>query len=249
MKKKMNETPEAVKPKIDDQFWFNWSETLISQSEGSTEKAAAKLQNLVIWLWGIYTASATVGFTLSKQSLSFWPTLIIALASAFLIALYWSSVWVQLPIKVSFDPRSPTEIREAYAEGIRAKNLRLKITVVFSFLAAVTVSIALIVASIGKPRDIASMEVNGYIYQTGNSSVLYLTGGVGKANRVSLQIKPTSSPGKPVTPIHIVLKPDENGFIRTNIPLRQQVSRVMVTLEWENETGTHFVLSKKIEKE
>ena len=87
----------VVKPKVDDQFWFDLSEKLVVAAADRRDQAALKIQNLVVWLWGIYTASASIGFALSAKDLSFWPTFTIASASAALVGVYWATVWVATP--------------------------------------------------------------------------------------------------------------------------------------------------------
>ena len=56
----------TVKPSIDDQFWFDWSKAHVEGALERRQQAFEKLQNLVLWLWGIYTTFAAVGFTLSS---------------------------------------------------------------------------------------------------------------------------------------------------------------------------------------
>ena len=122
-----------IEPKVGDQYWFDYSKKLVDQSQEKSEQAAAKLQNLVIWLWGIYTTFATVGFALSGKNFNFWTTFIIASASATLILVYWGTVWVQMPVLISFDPRSPTDIRNVHHITIHKKRIRLIVTLVISF--------------------------------------------------------------------------------------------------------------------
>ena len=108
-------------PKVNDQYWFDWSKAVLSTSIRQRDKAAAKLQNLAVWLWGIYTASAAVGFSLSGKDLSIASTLLIALGSAGIISVYCASAWVQSPKFTEFDPRAPDEIRSAYSQILVSK--------------------------------------------------------------------------------------------------------------------------------
>ena len=43
----MNSGNEPIKPKIDDRYWFAYSETLVGKAEESRDQAAEKLQKLV----------------------------------------------------------------------------------------------------------------------------------------------------------------------------------------------------------
>ncbi len=180
----MSNAHDAIKPKIDDGYWFTFSETLVSKASETREQAASKLQNLVLWLWGIYTASATVGFALSGKALSFWPTVLIAGASASLIAVYWSTVWVQMPFLCAFDPRSPTEIKEAYKQGAVAKATRLKLTLFLSVLAAFMVSPALIIASVSKEQKPTVPSFLVSLHPRADKRVLSITALVGPIKTV-----------------------------------------------------------------
>ena len=111
----------ATVPEVDDQYWLKYSKAPADSALEKRDEAAAKAQNLAVWLWGIYTAYAAVGFVLSGKQLSILSVVLIASASAFLIAVYWATVWVQMPIPTRFDPRSPSEIREAYANAVDSR--------------------------------------------------------------------------------------------------------------------------------
>lgn len=110
----MAEPTPSIRPKLDDGFWFSLSEDLVTKSLTRHEEAAAKFQNMVLWLWGIYTTYAALGTALAGKALPTWAILVIASPSAALIAVYWGAVWVQAPVPVEFDPRSPDMIRGAF---------------------------------------------------------------------------------------------------------------------------------------
>ena len=80
-------------PKITDAYWFNWSKEHLDSSLERRDMALGTLQKLVIWLWGIYTTFAAVGFALSEKALDPLTTAAIGMASVLLIAVYWASVW------------------------------------------------------------------------------------------------------------------------------------------------------------
>lgn len=154
----MPDTPEPIKPAIDDQYWFDYSKKRIDSASSSRNDAAAKLQTLIVWLWGIYTAGAAVGMSLAKASYHFLTIVIIALPSLLLIAAYWIAMWVQMPISAAFDPRIPEDIKSAYLEDVNSKSWRLHIAIFLSFLAALLVALALIVASFTKQLGQTSLE-------------------------------------------------------------------------------------------
>jgi hypothetical protein len=139
-------------PAVDDAHWFAFSKTFVDSAIARRDAAAETLQKLVLWLWGVYTASATVGFALSGKELSLGSTAVIASASVALILLYWATAWIQLPPLTQFDPRSPDDIRDAYNRVVLVKSRRLAFATALSLVAAAMVSVALVVASTAKPQ-------------------------------------------------------------------------------------------------
>lgn len=194
----MSKNGEPIKPQLDDRYWFSLSEALVSKSQENREQAANKLQNLVIWLWGIYTAFAAVGFALSGKALTFWTATLIAAASTSLIAVYWGTVWVQIPILVEFDPRSPTEIKDAFTKGIEIKNRRLKVTLFLSLVAAIMVSLALVLASVSKERESNVPGFVAAIHSTIGNRTLAVTAIVGQTKKVLICACPLPPGGKAV---------------------------------------------------
>lgn len=247
----MSDANDSIKPKIDDRYWFTFSETLVSKASENREQAAGKFQNLVIWLWGIYTASATIGFTLSGKELSFWPTFLITAASASLIGVYWSTVWVQMPILVEFDPRSPTEIKEAYKRGAVAKDNRLKLTLFLSILAAFMVSLALIIASVSEEQKLAVPSFIASIHSKADKRILSITASVGQIKTVTVclhPITPTSN-DKSKDDRSFIFMPTEEGLLQTSIQLDTNAEQVEVTLDWDDAMGMRTRISKNIREE
>lgn len=136
-----------IKPKINDQFWFDYSEKLINESHTNADKAAEKLQNLILWLWGIYTTYCVIGSSLQESQYPFWMTFLIVLSSVFLILVYGGTVWIQIPVKTSFDPRSPDDIKEAYKTILFNKIVRFKITFCLVLISIIMVSLSLVLIS------------------------------------------------------------------------------------------------------
>lgn len=242
----MNGGNEPIRPKIDNRYWFAYSETLVGKAQESRDQAAEKLQKLVAWLWGIYTAGAAVGFALSGKTLSLWPTVVIAAASAFLIAVYWCTIWVQVPVVAKFDPRSPGDIREAYNACVVAKNRRLKITLFLSVLAAFMVSLALLVASVSQGQKSEVQAFAATIHADGDKRTLSITGEVGKTKKVKVHVQPIISGKESGKRSELVLIPTDSGLLQTSLPLDTDVTEAEVTLEWEDPTLMKVQLSKRI---
>ncbi len=164
----------TIKPKINDQFWFNYSEKLIKDSHTNTDVAVKKLQNLVLWLWGIYTTYSVVGSSLQESNYPFIVTFLIALTSVSLILVYWGTAWVQMPVETSFDPRSPDEIEAAYKYILEIKISRFKKTLWLSLFSAFMVSLSLILMSTNAKNNQNKHEPSAYRGKNESTNIDYL---------------------------------------------------------------------------
>ena len=118
-----------AKPTLNDQYWFDLSKTMVDSGHDRRDQYAEKLQKLVLWMWGIYTAATGVGFALADKRLSILTTCIVAAASGLLIVVYWCTFWCMAPgIAGGFDPRSPDDIRDTYSTAMRVKDTRIRWT-------------------------------------------------------------------------------------------------------------------------
>lgn len=242
----------SVVPKIDDQYWFEFSKTLLDSAVSRREKAADTLQKLVVWLWGIYTASATVGFSLSGKELDAMATALVAAASVALILVYWGTVWIQIPELVSFDPRSPTEIKEAFNGIVRNRNRKLVATLIGSIIAAILVSIALMVASGSTPptssRSATIPAIQTLISQDGSDRIISVTAKTGKAPFVDVRITPDTKDTKvPSSPIHMRLIPTDDGLIQTSTRINSNITSAKIQLAWTDLNGTAIQLGKDVQ--
>ena len=210
----------TVKPSIDDQFWFDWSKAHVEGALERRQQAFEKLQNLVLWLWGIYTTFAAVGFTLSSKSLELWPTLLIALASGLLIAVYWASVWGQLPVSIEFDPRSPTEINRAHYLSISTKDTRLRIALLLSVIAAIAVAVALVVAGTAQSKATPGLEASGKVL--GDQVQLAVTAVVKPKTDVVLAVlsRPDTAEEKRV--LRKIYRSTENGSLQVSVDVAKE---------------------------
>ncbi|HTX17198.1 MAG TPA: hypothetical protein VMG34_00955 [Bacteroidota bacterium] len=157
---KVKITAAAHDPQFEEDvtFWRDIEKSTIKSAVSARNEAASKLQTLVTWLWGI-TTSGTLGGVAFKlvanpsvsASIS---TILIALASALLVATYWLCVRAQFPIELSFvDPNTGDElkeIRERFENALSVKTRWLHVALACSALATVTVSLALVVHLLGK---------------------------------------------------------------------------------------------------
>jgi hypothetical protein len=233
---------------INDQYWFEFSKLLVENAQQSREKVAEKLQALVVWLWGIYTAATSVGFALSNKDISAEILILIISGSLSLILVYWATVWIQLPIQIEFDPRSPTEIAEAYEEGMKIKDKRLKFTFLLTAFSIILVSAGFVAASTINHVASDSYDLKAKIFDNNSKSYLALTAFVGKVDKVKITVIPINENGdKDLTNgKEFFFLPTDEGYVQVSLPLEIAPNNLLVEFEWVNGEGTYFTLSRKI---
>jgi hypothetical protein len=229
------ENRKKVKPTVNDQFWFDISKSMVEDASSSQNEAAAKLQQLIVWLWGIYTASATVGIALSKTSYPLKVIILIASPSAVLIFAYWFAVWVQMPVKVRFDSRIPADIKEAYNKGVRTKGWKLICAVVLSLAAAVLVALALIGASLSKQE--VSANFKAYSYTEQEQDIIAITGRFPVDKEIVLKISSIPHLDIPSETKKLTYITTGSGELQTNIELDFIADQYEVTIEWWEDDG------------
>jgi hypothetical protein len=145
---------------IDESFWYGLSKEWVKTAIPNLDADAAQLQTILGWLWGVYTASATIGIALSKLSYPLYVNVLIGLPSVVIIIGYWLAGWAQMPLgslmkdepaskdEYTFDPKSWQEIYSVFKKTVNAKRRRLFWVLSTSGLAAVLVAVALITASL-----------------------------------------------------------------------------------------------------
>jgi hypothetical protein len=239
----MPETEESVRPLVDDRFWFESSKEMVQNATSSRNEAAAKLQTMIAWFWGIYTASASVGVALSKSTYSFPIILLIASPSVVLIAAYWVAVWVQMPIRAEFDPRIPSDIKRAYHKGIKIKNWKLNVAIALSFVAAAMVSVALIAASLSKQKS--SLNFRAYYHTTKKGHNIIALSGPFPTDKIVLRITPfTPSGSLDINKEKELLLTSLSDQSQPNIEIDFVADKYTVTAEWEDEDGTLHSLTQ-----
>jgi hypothetical protein len=229
----MSETKLEIKPPLDDKYWFDFSKEMVQNSSSIPNEAAAKLQSLIVWLWGIYTASATVGISLSKTSYPLPIILLIASPSAALILAYWLAVWAQMPIHPEFCPVIPATIREAYEKSVKTKERRLAGALAISLLAALLVSGALIGSSISKQVSPPDFMVS--LYEDKNQKSFAITGHFSENTEIVLQITPLPPSGEPAKKFQYLTP--SSGDIQTSIALVSTANKYEVAAEWKEKDG------------
>lgn len=238
---------EIPEPKITEQFWFDFSKTLVENSASKLDEAAGKIQTMLGWLWTIYTASATIGLALTKLSYPMYVNIMIALPSLFLIAGYWCAVWTQMPKReYEFEPRAPEEIKDIYTEMVTTKYFRLKRTLLLSFTAAILVAVALILASFSKLPATNTFEATVNL-QDGHDTISF-TGRFEPDTNILINITPFDDEGISGTVVEMPYLTDSSGELQVSIALETLAPKYNVTACWddENEAGLVHCLERNI---
>jgi hypothetical protein len=238
---------EQVRPKVDDRFWFELSKKMVQSSPTSRNEAAAKLQTMIVWLWGIYTASATVGIALSKTSYPLSVILLIASPSVILIIAYWVAVWVQMPIRAQFDPRIPSDIRDSHNKGVQVKSWRLNCAIGLSFIAAIMVSLALIATSLSKQVTPPNFKATHHTKEGRN--LIAFSGHFPADTHVALRISPTPPAIGPLKSKELFYTVSQSGDLQLNIELDFAVKQYEVRAEWKERDGLGHSLKRIITSE
>lgn len=220
-------------PKVDHQYWFDLSKALADGASTIRNEAAAKLQTMVAWFWTVYTGAITLGAVATKLLPSHvlgW----LAAPSALLILAYWMTVRAQMPADMTFDPRSPDDIRRAFNKGMNKKKWALWWALLFSFVAAVVLGFALYLLGTRKEKKPVIPPVPVVADFTASQRVLRqrfvrVVGVVPDADTARIVV--TSIEPKRESSI-IVLAPVTESRLFSNIPIAGEMKRYEVSVTW-----------------
>lgn len=216
---------------INDEYWLSYAKKSVENSITSRNHAAAKIEAMTLWFWGAYVLYFTIGVTIELLDVSSFVMFLLALPIVLVMVTYWLCVYAQLPVTVTFDPRIPSEILEGYNSGLRTKNRRFQFSLLFTFLSAVSVAIALYMLSIsGKKEDErADLLVND------SKDMIILSAQMPKNRLVSTMVDSISAEGHKSTFFTKEIKTGTTGQINLNIPVnRKGKSAYVATLTWKD---------------
>jgi len=231
--------PQTISPAIDDAYWFAYSKEIIEKSLGSRNDQAAKLQNLIAWLWGIYTASAAVGLSLGKANYSILTTVLIAFPSLILILAYWSAVDAQSPVDVEFDPRSPTEIKQAYIHAVDQKKKQLTRARRWSIAAGLFVAIALFAGSFGKQSvspEFGAVKKGSWVTVWGRGIACEV---------VTISISANDSESANIIKTNVPCS--TRGDFATQLEVKSQAKGLVAKIEWTDPKKVNHTMARAAE--
>lgn len=215
-------------PQVDDQFWFEHSKSLVSNAVSKRDEATQRIQSLTAWLWTIYTASVTVG--VSKLHFSTTETIQVLIPIPSLLAVYWIAAYAQMPVNLTFDPRSPDEIRQAYVGVVKKKGTLIWWAMFISLISVLFLVNAIKVVSSASNLSrqgtrFSSFELRGVRY-------LALDAQLDGSTPVQLEVRPVKaeSPGARVLQTAVT---DSNGRIQMTVPISRLLEYEAV-LTWKS---------------
>jgi hypothetical protein len=239
----MAEEHEIAKP-IDDEFWFAYSRARVTAAIQARIDAAAKLQTLIVWLWGIYTTSATVGIALSKTSYPLFVIILIVLPSPILIAANWSATWAQLPVTIDFKDVVPKTIKESYQRELKAKNSRINKVLILSFVAALFVAVALIGASASK--ETIPPNFQAYLLTKDNNNVVAVSGHFPADTNIIVRIVSVQKSANTIEAEEFPYITNKSGNLQESITMKSAGNKYDVTIEWTDKGGLTHSLKRTV---
>jgi hypothetical protein len=232
----MTSRNSGPRPAIDDGFWFDLSKTLIIDAAARQTEAAARVQNLVGWLWTVYTATVAAGSLFGNLSSSEMGTLVVP--AILLIIAYASTVKAQIPLIVAFDPRSPDDIEEAYDITTRTRSRWLSMASVLAALAT-AVMIAVLVFLSRHSEKQSLLRVYGVV--GGDPRRLLVEGTFDQVDAILVQINSSGIGSQAV-----VIKVPSSGKVFAAVMAVAKPESV--DLLWRDHTGRSWTMSQRIDE-
>jgi len=212
-----------------DEYWLKYGKSSIEQSLSSRNEAAAKLEKMTLWFWGLYTATFTIGVSINVIDA---PTIILIMLASLIVLLiltYWFCILAQLPVHAEFDPAIPYEIKEAFNAGLKVKNRRFSIARYLTLFSALVLSSALFsMASVNKKAS-NSLEVS----YNKEKSILVVSGYFQKGLEVLIEIDSLNKNYKRVVFFSEYSKIQENGILNKNFKISQLPKQINVSSTWK----------------
>jgi len=228
---------------VNDEYWLNYAKSSVESSLTSRNKAAAKLEKMTLWFWGIYTATFTFGVTINALDAPWVVLAMLASPIVLLIITYWFSVLAQLPVNAEFDPRIPYEIKDAFNAGLKTKNKRFKAAKWFTFLSAAMLSISLFSLSFVQKKENSTFNAE-FIQE---DSVLLVSGVYPKGMLITAKVDSVYDANKKNEFYKNSFRIGENETLNINVPIKIQPNKTLITIicyESGIEKGSFITIKK-----
>ena len=240
--------PNPPRPAIDDRFWFAISAKLALRLLSTRTEAAKQIQTFTGWLWTVYSAGALIGISLAQARFPLIVTILIALPSLLLILAYWQAMWAQMPIPLSFDPRSPDLIRDAYLAGTKQALKRLQNAISLSLAAGVSVAVALFLAATVDRISATPTAFDVNATYLALEKQVVVTGDFAPDTKIAFTVTPILEDGSHGQSNAFEQVSGSSGRLNMNVPLDSptKLSGFEVSASWLAEDGLKRLLSRVI---
>lgn len=236
-------------PKVDDQFWFDRSADAVTMAPTRINEAAGKVATALVWLWGIYTATVSIGITLPAKTagLPTFTVILLILPVPLLLFAYVCAVWAQIPRHASFEPNAPLTIQREFSRDMSGRRTRLGVALALAGASAVLVSIAIMTASAVRPPPtppmMPSLRAVLLPSETGPAAVAF-TGSFPPATTVTFRLVPIAGSdwdkSKEVTKLSLIST--DTGIIQSEVRCVEGVKAVDVVAEWSQDGSRRGLL-------
>lgn len=229
-----------MKPKIDDQFWFDMSYNMVNGSIERLRNGAQKIQNLILWAFGIYTGSAI--FTVEYKNINEIGILIILCLPYLLLILgYWQAHMAQLPSSVEFDYKSPTQIERAYINGYNESNKKLNRSKWLSFLGLLALAISLMLAFILKNQMPEEFHLQTKL--NNGSHLLLITGNFPATQELEINRIIYFDNGTISSDSDTLLNSNTGLFFKS-YPIAEASNKIKVEIGWSDKDYSHKLMKE-----
>jgi hypothetical protein len=223
---------------IDDEYWLQYGKNTVANSITSRNEAAAKLEKMTLWFWGLYTTSFTIGVSINIIDAPSWVLLLLASPVVLLILTYWFCILAQLPVTAEYDPAIPYEIKEGYNAGLKTKDNRFKIALWSTLVSALLLSIALFSTSFVHKKSTYSISAS----ISENKEALVISGTLPKTTNVLTTLDSLDENKHKVQFYSNMYKVQDNEILNLNIPLKTIPKTIIISTTWkENSVNRGFV--------
>lgn len=154
-----------------------------------------------------------------------------------------------MPDQLSFDPRSPDEIKGAYLSDVRRRTLRLRGAMSLAMVATTMVIGCFFAVSWSRtPQPSAAFTTPSVVITESNGKATLAITGIFNTASVGIRVVPAMKGLTSNEPFAFTLAPHGNGTIQTALPLDPSVAAhrdIRVVLEWVDRGGATFVVVPK----
>jgi len=214
---------------INDEYWLNYGKQGVINSVSARNEGASKLEKMVLWFWGLYTASFTIGVSINLIDAPSWVLGFLGFPIISLIITYWLCVWTQLPIVSTFDPRIPYEIKLGYNRTLKEKNWRFNLALGGTLVSSIVLAFALFSLSFVNKKEITT--VTSFI--TVNKE-LAISGTFPKSTLLTTALDSLDEKKHKVQFYSNTFKVQDNSIFNLNVPLKIIPKTIIVSTTWKD---------------